>query len=75
MTEERMEVDEIIQRLRSFARAYPESMFPELTKEERAMIIKVYPGFIDRASASMGRHIGKQLDEIADELEKAISER
>ncbi|MET0166189.1 MAG: hypothetical protein ABW318_14440 [Vicinamibacterales bacterium] len=70
-----MEVEEIIQRLRSFDRAYPEDMFPALTKEELVTIAKVYPGFIDRASAAMGRHIGKQLNEIADELEKAIRAR
>jgi hypothetical protein len=70
-----MEVEEIIQRLRSFDRAYPESMFPELTREERMTITKVYPGFIDRASASMGRHIGRQLNEIADELERALTPR
>jgi hypothetical protein len=67
-----MEIEQIIHRLRQWADAYPEDMFPPLSKEELATIQKVFPGFVDRASASMGRHMGRQLRELADELEKAM---
>lgn len=66
------EAEEIIQRLRSFSRAYPEDIFPAPSKVEIIEVHRVFPGFADRVSASMGRHIGKQLDEIADELEKVL---
>jgi len=66
------DVEEIIQRLRSFSRAYPEDIFPAPSKVEIVEVHRVFPGFTDRVSASMGRHIGKQLNEIADELEKTI---
>lgn len=47
--------------LRSFEQAYPEDVFPPTTQEERELIIQQYPGFIDRTSAMMGRHIVKAL--------------
>lgn len=65
------EIEDVIQRLRQWSEAYPEDMFPALTKEELAQITKVFPGFIDRASAAMGRHIGKQMSEMANDLEAA----
>lgn len=40
-------------------RAYPEYNFPETTQAERDSVIKQYPGFIDRTSAMMGRHIAR----------------
>ncbi len=67
-----MKVEQLINRLRQWANAYPEDMFPPLSKEELATVQKAFPGFLDRASAAMGRHMGRQLGELADELEKAI---
>ena len=43
--------------------AYPEDIFPDTTQEERDVVIKKYPGFIDRTSAKMGRHLAKVIKE------------
>jgi hypothetical protein len=69
-----MQLEQLVNRLRQWANAYPEDMFPPLSKEELATVQKAFPGFLDRASASMGRHIGKQLNELADELERPVPE-
>jgi hypothetical protein len=41
--------------------AYPEDIFPDTTPAERAPIIEQYPGFIDRTSAMMGRHLAQVI--------------
>lgn len=53
-----MRINEILDEIE---RAYPEDIFPNLTKEEIKEISSKYPGFIDRASASMGRHLAKVI--------------
>lgn len=49
-----MDINQILDEIE---RAYPVDMFPPTTPEERAIIIAQYPGFIDRTSAMMGRHL------------------
>ncbi len=46
-------------------KAYPLDIFPDTTQAERDPIIEKYPGFIDRTSAMMGRHIAKVILERA----------
>lgn len=46
-------------------KAYPLDIFPDTTQNERDPIIEKYPGFIDRTSAMMGRHIAKVILERA----------
>lgn len=43
--------------------AYPDDIFPDTTQDERDPIIEQYPGFIDRTSAMMGRHLAKVIRE------------
>ena len=47
--------------LKEIDTAYPEDIFPPLTKEEVNLIADQYPGFIDRASAAMGRHLAQVI--------------
>ena len=49
-----MNIDEILAEIK---RAYPQDVFPDTTQDERDPVIKKYPGFIDRTSAMMGRHL------------------
>jgi hypothetical protein len=60
-----MDIEGIIQRLRSFKGAYPEDIFQPFTDIE----LKAYTAIITRASAGMGRHFEKVFAEIADQLE------
>jgi hypothetical protein len=55
-------------------KAYPEDIFPETTQAERDLIIKQYPGFIDRTSAMMGRHIAKVIQERAAHFARELQE-
>lgn len=41
--------------------AYPEDIFPDTTQGERDDVAERYPGFIDRTSAMMGRHLAKVI--------------
>ena len=50
-------VEQLIEELRSFAEAYPEDIFRPLTDADR----KEHPVLITRASADMGRHMGKWM--------------
>jgi len=59
-------VSDLVKRLRGFAQAYPEDMFPPLTEEERGQL---GGEIISRASAEMGRHFAKFATEAADALE------
>jgi hypothetical protein len=38
-------------------KAYPKDIFTDTTQGERDDVIERYPGFIDRTSAMMGRHL------------------
>ena len=42
-------------------RVYPQDVFPDTTQSERDLVIEKYPGFIDRTSAMMARHIAKVI--------------
>ena len=46
--------------------AYPLDIFPDTTQAERDQIVAQYPGFIDRTSAMMGRHLAQVItDKLA----------
>ena len=51
--------------------AYPETIFPDTTEQERREIMAQYRGFIDCTSAMMARHLVKvmrwKLEEEEDE--------
>ncbi len=53
----------ILEILDEVEKAYPQDIFPDTTPEERAEIANKYPGFIDRTSAMMGRHLAKVIRE------------
>ena len=53
-----MDIERILEEIE---RAYPENIFTEPTKEEIREIHSKYPGFIDRTSAAMGRHLAKVI--------------
>jgi hypothetical protein len=57
---------ELVAKLLGFSSAYPEDMFPPLTKAEIAELPR---GILDRASAAMGRHVAKFAKEAADAVE------
>ena len=57
---------ELVAKLIGFSSAYPEDMFPPLTKAEIAELPR---GILDRASAAMGRHVAKFAKEAADAVE------
>lgn len=59
-------MESLIERLRSLAKAYPEDVFPVLTKEQTW----AHPEIVARASASMGRHFSTTFTEAADEIER-----
>lgn len=64
-----LELQEIIKgyemALEEVFKAYPQDIFPDTSQEERDDVIERYPGFIDRTSAMMGRHIAKVIRERA----------
>ena len=53
-------------------KAYPMDVFPDTTQDERDVVVEQHPGFIDRTSAMMGRHISdvikRRAKVFADEL-------
>lgn len=49
--------------LAEIEQAYPEDIFPPTTEGEREDVMERYPGFIDRTSASMGRHLVRVIRE------------
>jgi len=66
------EADEALHRkLRDFARAYPEDVFPPTTAEER---LTLSPGLLSRISADMGRHFAKFATEAADAFDEKCRE-
>lgn len=60
----------LVERLRSFAEAYPEDIFIPLTAEET----KTYSSIITRASGGMGRHFATFAVSAADEIERLQAE-
>jgi hypothetical protein len=69
-----MDIERILKEIET---AYPEDIFPDTTEQERKDVMKQYPGFIDRTSAMMGRHLAKitrrklsETDEEVDRLDK-----
>jgi hypothetical protein len=57
-SEEPMDIFEILDEIEN---AYPEDIFPPTTQGERDDVAERYPGFIDRTSAMMGRHLAKVI--------------
>lgn len=53
----------ILEILDEIEKAYPLDIFPDTTQGERDDVIERYPGFIDRTSAMMGRHLAKVIRE------------
>lgn len=68
------EIDNLVQTLRGFDQAYPESVFPKPTEAERKMMFVDHPGLQDRIAADMGRHCGKFFRKAADMLEALKAE-
>jgi hypothetical protein len=64
----RMNIYEILDEIE---KAYPEDIFPDTTEREREDVKERYPGFIDRTSAMMGRHLAqvirRKLAEVEDD--------
>lgn len=69
MTPKTMSDEELIAALRNFGRAYPEDMFPPLTKAERKELQDKYPGIQDRIAGAMGRHLALFSNDAADRLQ------
>jgi hypothetical protein len=59
--------------LEEIEKAYPLDIFPDTTQAERDPIIKQYPGFIDRTSALMGRHLVKVIRQKLEGVNNAKS--
>ena len=59
--------DDLIERLQSAADAYPEDVFGKTTDEDR----RAHGDVVQRAAATMGRHMAPLLREAADALEAA----
>lgn len=66
-----MSNEELIERLRHFAEAYPIDVWPELSEEERERVGK---NVISRISAGMGRHCSNIMGEAADALAEATTD-
>lgn len=62
-------MSELVQRLRNCAQAYPEDIFPPLSKEDVTRLQSNNRHLLDRASAAMGRHFGPLFTAAADALE------
>ena len=73
-----LEIQEIIKgyemALEEVFKAYPQDIFPDTNQGERDDVIERYPGFIDRTSAMMGRHIAKVIRERAYHFAREIHE-
>ena len=67
-----MSAERLVERLRSYAEAYPTDIFPELAGDESDALHLLMPGTIDRISAAMGRHCSKIMLEAADALEAEL---
>jgi hypothetical protein len=59
------DVDEMIEKLDRFAKAYTTDIFPVVTDEERDWLRAERPGLQDRIAAAMGRHFSPYMDEAA----------
>lgn len=57
-------MSELVDRLHSLTKAYPEDVFTPLTPEE----IEQHSNIVTRASASMGRHFAGILTDAADRI-------
>ena len=59
---------DLVDRLRSTAKAYPKDIFSPLTEVEKKALPR---GTMDRIASMMGRHMSKIIIEAADALEAA----
>lgn len=60
----KMALDEQIEWIDGWAKAYPESIFPPVTEEESQALEEFKKHLGMRIAAQMGRHIGKQFEEV-----------
>ena len=63
----------MLNRMEGWAKAYPEEMFHEPTKEERDWLHAERPGLMDCIAASMGRHIAKCMAEDLATLQASLT--
>ena len=63
-------MSDLVERLRGLADAYPEDIFPALTKAQ----IDADPSLVTRASAQMGRHFSRLFTQCADAIESATKD-
>ena len=67
--------DDLLERLRGFGKAYPESVFVPLTSEQRKRLHEKEPGLQDCIAADMARHlVERAISPAADEIEALRAE-
>ena len=60
----KMAIDEQIEWIDGWAKAYPESIFPPVTEEESQALEEFKKHLGMRIAAQMGRHVGKRFEEV-----------
>ena len=67
--------DDLLERLRGFEKAYPESVFVPPTREQRKRLHEKEPGLQDCIAADMARHlVERAITPAADEIESLRAE-
>ena len=64
----KMAIEEQIEWIDGWAKAYPESIFPPVTEEESQALEEFKKHLGMRIAAQMGRHIGKRFEEVIETL-------
>ena len=68
-------IDNILNRLDQWGKAYPLDLFPEPSKEERDWLrTSGRPGLMEKVAASMGRHVHKMIAKDIADLTAALTE-
>lgn len=68
------QLDEVLHRLDSWAQAYPIDLFPEPEDADLKWLHATKPGLCDRISASMGRHMARHMQQMADVIRPIVAE-
>jgi hypothetical protein len=68
-------IDNILQRLESWGKAYPTDIFREITDEDRNWLHETRPGLMDRIAAGMGRHMYSQIAKDIAALVEALESK
>jgi hypothetical protein len=66
-------IDNILNRLDQWGKAYPTSIFREITDEDREWLHRERPGLMDRIAAGMGRHMHKMIAQDIAALTAALN--